>query len=106
MEALGEALAIVDFARAETRKRAPHLTHPLLCLDAVRAGIERGGRAGLRAVRVLHHLGEGFGCGSHLVQMSSSSSAAVLFGGHQLGGCAVGLRHLPLELNFEQNKRC
>ncbi|KAK9827372.1 hypothetical protein WJX81_002997 [Elliptochloris bilobata] len=49
LEALGEALAVVDFARAETQKRAPHLMHPLLCLDAIRAGIEHGGRAGLRA---------------------------------------------------------
>ena len=62
LEAMGEALAIVDFARAETRKRAPHLTHPLLCLDAIRTGIEHGGRAGLRAVRVLHYLGNGFKC--------------------------------------------
>ena len=58
LEALGEALAIVDFARAETRKRAPHLAHPLLCLDAVRTGIQSGGRAGLRAVRLLPYLGK------------------------------------------------
>jgi hypothetical protein len=51
LEALGEAVAIVDFARAETQRRAPHLTHPLLCLDAIRFGVEHGGRAGLRKVR-------------------------------------------------------
>ena len=52
LEALGEAVAIVDFARAETQRRAPHLTHPLLCLDAIRFGVEHGGRAGLRKVLV------------------------------------------------------
>ena len=51
LEALAEALAVVDFAYAETQRRAPHLTHPLLCLDAIRAGIEHGGRVGLRKVR-------------------------------------------------------
>ncbi|BDA49067.1 Peroxisomal fatty acid beta-oxidation multifunctional protein [Coccomyxa sp. Obi] len=48
LEPLGEALPILEFARAETQKRAPHLTHPLLCLDAIRTGIEEGGLAGLR----------------------------------------------------------
>ena len=50
LEPLGEALPILEFARAETQKRAPHLTHPLLCLDAIRTGIEEGGLAGLRQV--------------------------------------------------------
>jgi hypothetical protein len=50
LEPLGEALPILEFARAETQKRAPHLTHPLLCLDAIRIGIEQGGLAGLKAV--------------------------------------------------------
>ena len=48
LEPLGEALPILEFARAETRKRAPHLTHPLLCLDAIRTGVEQGGHAGLQ----------------------------------------------------------
>lgn len=51
LEPLGEALPILEFARAETQKRAPHLTHPLLCLDAIRVGVEEGGLAGLKQVR-------------------------------------------------------
>ena len=43
---------MLEFARAETQKRAPHLTHPLLCLDAIKAGVEQGGQAGLKQVRV------------------------------------------------------
>lgn len=50
LEPLGEALAILEFARVETQKRAPHLTHPLLCLDAIRTGVEEGGLAGLKQV--------------------------------------------------------
>jgi len=46
---LGEAAATLAFARAETAKRAPNLTHPLLTLDAIGAGIEKGGDAGLDA---------------------------------------------------------
>ncbi len=38
----------MEFAKAETQKRAPHLTHPLLCLDAIRVGVEQGGHAGLK----------------------------------------------------------
>ena len=48
MEPLGQALPILEFAKAETQKRAPHLTHPLLCLDAIRVGVEQGGHAGLQ----------------------------------------------------------
>ena len=49
LEAVGAALPLLDFARAETARRAPNLTHPLLTLDAIRTGVERGGRAGLMA---------------------------------------------------------
>lgn len=49
LPAFGEAAATVDFARAETAKRAPHLRHPQFCLDAVLAGIASGGDAGLKA---------------------------------------------------------
>ena len=52
LESLGEALMMLQFARAETAKRAPHLTHPLLCLDAVQCGIENSGLAGLKKVRL------------------------------------------------------
>ena len=50
LEPLGEALPMLEFAAAETRKRAPHLTHPLLCLEAIRVGVEQGGQAGLKQV--------------------------------------------------------
>jgi enoyl-CoA hydratase/3-hydroxyacyl-CoA dehydrogenase len=45
----GEAAAMVDFARAEAAKRAPHLLHPQFCLDAVLTGIAEGGDKGLKA---------------------------------------------------------
>ena len=46
---LGEALPLLAFARDETAKRAPNLTHPLLTIDAIGAGIQHGGDAGLVA---------------------------------------------------------
>lgn len=49
LEPVGEALQILDFAAAETARRAPNLTHPLLTIDAIRVGVTRGGRAGLAA---------------------------------------------------------
>lgn len=49
LPALAEAQAIVGFARAEANKRARGLAHPQLCLDAIAAGIEHGGAAGLAA---------------------------------------------------------
>lgn len=50
IESFGEALPMLEFAAAETKKRAPHLTHPHLCLEAIKHGIEYGGLAGLRKV--------------------------------------------------------
>lgn len=47
---LGEAREIMKFARAQTRKQAPNLKHPLMCLDAVEVGIVSGSRAGLEKV--------------------------------------------------------
>lgn len=49
LEPVGEALGVLDFAAAETAKRAPNLTHPLLTIDAIRVGVMRGGREGLKA---------------------------------------------------------
>ncbi|GFR46239.1 hypothetical protein Agub_g7785 [Astrephomene gubernaculifera] len=49
LPALGEALATIEMARAEANRRARGLRHPQLCLDAIQAGIERGGAAGLAA---------------------------------------------------------
>ena len=48
LDAYGEAMATIDFARQQTQRRARGLQHPLLCLDAVQYGIEHGGLAGLK----------------------------------------------------------
>ncbi|KAL0434041.1 UNVERIFIED_CONTAM: Glyoxysomal fatty acid beta-oxidation multifunctional protein MFP-a [Sesamum latifolium] len=47
LEPLGEAREILKFARAQTRKRAPNLKHPLVCIDVIEEGIVSGARAGL-----------------------------------------------------------
>ncbi|KAL3829350.1 hypothetical protein ACJIZ3_018152 [Penstemon smallii] len=47
LEPLGEAREILKFARAQTRKRAPNLNHPLVCIDVIEEGIVSGSRAGL-----------------------------------------------------------
>ncbi|KAL2339019.1 hypothetical protein Fmac_013465 [Flemingia macrophylla] len=47
LEPLGEAREILKFARAQARKRAPNLHHPLVCIDVIEAGILAGPRAGL-----------------------------------------------------------
>lgn len=52
LEALAEAREILKFARAQTRKRAPNLTHPLVCIDVVEEGIISGPRAGLLKVLI------------------------------------------------------
>ncbi|CAH8356645.1 unnamed protein product [Eruca vesicaria subsp. sativa] len=44
---LGEAREILKFAKDQTRKQAPNLKHPLMCLEAVEMGIVSGPRAGL-----------------------------------------------------------
>ncbi|KDD75648.1 3-hydroxyacyl-CoA dehydrogenase, partial [Helicosporidium sp. ATCC 50920] len=44
-----EAVGMLAFAKQATAKRARNLKHPLLMIDAVEAGIRRGGAAGLRA---------------------------------------------------------
>ncbi|KAG2485502.1 hypothetical protein HYH03_015775 [Edaphochlamys debaryana] len=46
---LAEALAMVDMARQQAAAKARGLRHPQLCLDAIQAGIEHGGDAGLAA---------------------------------------------------------
>ncbi|KAJ4722148.1 glyoxysomal fatty acid beta-oxidation multifunctional protein MFP-a-like [Melia azedarach] len=47
IEPLGEAREIFKFARAQARKQAPNLKHPLVCIDAIETGIVSGPRAGL-----------------------------------------------------------
>lgn len=56
IEPLGEAREIFKFARAQARKQAPNLTHPIVCIDVVEAGVVSGPRAGLQKVLIcLHH---------------------------------------------------
>lgn len=47
LEPLGEAREMLKFARAQVRKQAPNLKHPLVCIDVVEEGIASGGRSGL-----------------------------------------------------------
>ncbi|XP_057486339.1 glyoxysomal fatty acid beta-oxidation multifunctional protein MFP-a-like [Actinidia eriantha] len=47
IEPLGEAREILKFVRAQARKQAPNLEHPLVCIDVVEEGIVSGPRAGL-----------------------------------------------------------
>ncbi|KAF4347001.1 hypothetical protein G4B88_030016 [Cannabis sativa] len=47
LESLGEAREILKFARAQVRKRAPNVKHPLVCIDVIEEGIASGPRAGL-----------------------------------------------------------
>ena len=42
------AQMIFGVARDQTRRRAPHVRHPLLCIDAIEAGVLKGGEAGLQ----------------------------------------------------------
>lgn len=43
------AKMILGIAREQTKKRAPNVKHPLLCIDAIEAGVLHGGKAGLAA---------------------------------------------------------
>ncbi|XP_030463124.2 glyoxysomal fatty acid beta-oxidation multifunctional protein MFP-a [Syzygium oleosum] len=47
LEPLGEAREIFKFARVQTKKQAPNLTHPLVCIDVVEEGVVSGPLAGL-----------------------------------------------------------
>ena len=52
LESLGEAREILKFARAQVRKQAPNLKHPLVCIDVIEEGIVSGPRAGLWKVLI------------------------------------------------------
>lgn len=52
IEPLGEAREILKFARAQARKQAPNLKHPLVCIDVIEAGIVSGPREGLWKVLI------------------------------------------------------
>ncbi|XP_057957697.1 glyoxysomal fatty acid beta-oxidation multifunctional protein MFP-a [Malania oleifera] len=47
LEPLGEAREVLNFARAQARKQAPNLKHPLVCIDVIEEGIISGPVAGL-----------------------------------------------------------
>ncbi|XWS08580.1 hypothetical protein CRYUN_Cryun40dG0014400 [Craigia yunnanensis] len=47
IESLGEAREILNFARAQARKQAPNLKHPLVCIDVIEEGIVAGPKAAL-----------------------------------------------------------
>ncbi|XP_047311340.1 glyoxysomal fatty acid beta-oxidation multifunctional protein MFP-a-like [Impatiens glandulifera] len=47
IEPLGEAKEILKFARAQSRRQAPNLEHPIACIDVIEHGIVAGPRAGL-----------------------------------------------------------
>lgn len=50
LDSLGEAREIFKFAREQVRKRAPNLTHPIVCIDVIEHGIVSGPRDGLYKV--------------------------------------------------------
>ncbi|CAI0467310.1 unnamed protein product [Linum tenue] len=47
LDSFGEAREIFKFGRAQVRRQAPNLQHPLVCIDVVETGIISGPRAGL-----------------------------------------------------------
>ena len=47
LEALGKAREMLKFARTQAQKQALNLTHPLVCIDVIEAGIVSGPVAGL-----------------------------------------------------------
>ena len=55
IEPLGEAREILKFARAQARKQAPNLKHPLVCIDVIEQGIVSGPRTGLWKVVICLH---------------------------------------------------
>ncbi|KAE8647115.1 hypothetical protein Csa_021742 [Cucumis sativus] len=57
LESLADAREIFKFARAQVRKQAPNLKHPLVCIDVVETGVVSGPRAGLQKVPGVSDLG-------------------------------------------------
>ena len=76
LESLGEALAIIEFAKAQAAKKGAHLTHPQLCLDAIKYGVEFGGLKGIDKVRMLHMHHMSAALSAKLVHHSSKMSSA------------------------------
>ncbi|PKA62965.1 Glyoxysomal fatty acid beta-oxidation multifunctional protein MFP-a [Apostasia shenzhenica] len=48
LEPLGEAREILNFARAQAKKQAANLQHPLVCIDVIEEGVISGPLAGLQ----------------------------------------------------------
>ncbi|KAK6122608.1 hypothetical protein DH2020_043644 [Rehmannia glutinosa] len=82
LEPLGEAREMLKFARAQTRKRAPNLRHPLVCIDVVEEGIVSGARTGLWKVPGVTDLG---------LKPRSIKKVAILGGGLMGSGIATAL---------------
>ena len=83
LESLGEALAIIEFAKAQAAKKGAHLTHPQLCLDAIKYGVEFGGLKGIDKVCMLlcwqQLLSAALLAELQLAHCSSSMSSAAAF---------------------------
>lgn len=88
LEALGEAREILKFAREQTAKRAPNLSHPLVCLDAVEEGIVSGGLAGI------HKEGQGF---KECVYSDTAKSLVHVFFAQRATGKVKGVTDLGLK---------
>eukprot|EP00271_Cylindrocystis_brebissonii_P012925 TRINITY_DN32437_c0_g1_i1.p1 TRINITY_DN32437_c0_g1~~TRINITY_DN32437_c0_g1_i1.p1 ORF type:complete len:724 (-),score=169.85 TRINITY_DN32437_c0_g1_i1:675-2846(-) len=57
LEPLAEARAVLNFVREQAIAKAPHMKHPIACLDAVEAGIVQGGYKGnLKEEEVFHQV--------------------------------------------------
>ncbi|KAJ4843076.1 hypothetical protein Tsubulata_042022 [Turnera subulata] len=70
LDSLVEAREKFRFARAQSRKQAPNLTHPLICIDVMEEGIVSGGRVGL--LKEYHHFQE-------LIQSDTCKSLVHIF---------------------------
>ena len=56
LEPLGKAREMLKFARTQAQKQALNLTHPLVCIDVIEAGIVSGPVAGLWKVSICYSL--------------------------------------------------
>eukprot|EP00250_Pteridium_aquilinum_P001038 c11227_g1_i1 orf=376-2541(-) len=88
LEPLGEAREILKFAREQTAKRAPNLSHPLVCLDVVEEGIVSGGLAGI------YKEGQGF---KECVVSDTAKSLVHVFFAQRATGKIKGITDLGLK---------
>jgi hypothetical protein len=96
-------MTIIDFARAQAAKRARHLRHPQLCLDAIQEGVAYGGAAGLKKVGSVRA-----NCVTRAFDLLQIGHArlhiergcmVVVAEGSVCGGLLAGQRHLQLCLD-------